>query len=675
VDTISSLERFLINLSTLIGILVGVATLAGLWLGRRRRAAAPTGRAGGDALEPAERIGPPMFVASARIEGQLVSFVDRTQPLRRLAADVRGGRSVVLIEGVPGIGKTALAAALCRQLSGRGRPWRRPYHVRWAFCAERPTLSLEQLALGLADLRLPGHERVRATVGAAAPTVDIIDVLIGYLQDSRILVVLDDYPQLTDRGLPELVGKLAHSRTRATLVLTSRRHPGEVTPTGVTDSLAVPGLPRRAAHAFLRTAGLREPPAVLDAVWAKAGNGVPEAMRILIGHARRRPVREVLRSLPGYEVRLREWMALLLAELRPAEQELARIVSFAYEPVRRDLLTAVTDTPDQLDAALDELLARMVLDEVEPGVYEMHPLWRDHVRPLIEPDQELRYGSRIAKHYQRRARDLLRGVDEQPSYGELYLESFPDYVDNEAGHAALVDDLMARLRAHQLQLEPGARVLVLGAGHGTHDPGLARHSLELVGLDLQADVAARGMARARTLPARIGYVVADMTRPFPFAAASFDGIVNIGSSFGFEDTDEENAAVFRHAARVLKPGGVFVFEYANGGYWQRYQRTVEEAALPGGGVRTNYKVVDPEARTSLNVISLRRPGEPARYLHHFMHYYRLDEVAGMMRDAGLEPVATYGANDGRVRGAFRPDRSAAMVILATRRLAGVGQPP
>jgi hypothetical protein len=227
-------------------------------------------------------------------------------------------------------------------------------------------------------------------------------------------------------------------------------------------------------------------------VWAKAGNGVPEAMRILIGLASARPMPEALRLLPAYESDLKAWMATLLAELGPVEEELARIVSFAGEPVRQDLLAAVVDDPSVLEPALSELVARMIVSQAESGEYEMHPLWRDHLAPLIDSGQRLRYGSRIARYYRRRARDLLRGVGEEPSYGELYLESFPDYLRNETGHARLVDDLMACLRDNRLQPEPGARVLVLGAGSGIHDAGLARHSFELVNLDLLAEVAARG---------------------------------------------------------------------------------------------------------------------------------------------------------------------------------------
>jgi hypothetical protein len=48
-----------------------------------------------------------------------------------------------------------------------------------------------------------------------------------------------------------------------------------------------------------------------------------------------------------------------------------------------------------------------------------------------------------------------------------------------------------------------------------------------------------------------------------------------------------------------------------------------------------------------------------------MHYYRFDEIIAMMADAGLAPVAVYGATSGRVTGEpFDEAASEAMVVIA-----------
>lgn len=152
-------------------------------------------------------------------------------------------------------------------------------------------------------------------------------------------------------------------------------------------------------------------------------------------------------------------------------------------------------------------------------------------------------------------------------------------------------------------------------------------------------------------PAPIDYVVADMTRTLPFVSESMDAVFNIGSSFGYEERDEDNAAIFGHAARVLRPSCPFVFEYVNGAYWQalRTQRELDVETIPAtGAIRTTYAVFDSVARISLTTISLQRRDGSTGLFHHFMHYYTVDEILAMMRVDGLTPVAVHGTRAGRV---------------------------
>lgn len=104
-----------------------------------------------------------------------------------------------------------------------------------------------------------------------------------------------------------------------------------------------------------------------------------------------------------------------------------------------------------------------------------------------------------------------------------------------------------------MQPTSGSRALVLGSGNGIHDDGLIKHGLTVIDLDIQPEIAALGLAKARKSADHIGYIVADMTMPLPFAMESVDVIFNIGSSFGYEETDAENAAVFRVNGDAFDP--------------------------------------------------------------------------------------------------------------------------
>lgn len=212
--------------------------------------------------------------------------------------------------------------------------------------------------------------------------------------------------------------------------------------------------------------------------------------------------------------------------------------------------------------------------------------------------------------------------------------------------------------------------MVLGSGDGTHDPGFAKHGFDVTNIDIQPEIAELGRSKAAALPATINYVVADMTKPLPVEfAGSMDAVFNIGSSFGYESSDETNSMVFRNAANLLRVGCPFVFEYVNGPRWEnrRVQRQVDVTTLPDGATRTEVSITNPDARTALTLIGLKRADGTGGWFRHFMRYYRLNEILAMMANAGLRPVATYGATAGRVSGEpFDEEHSEAMVVIATR---------
>jgi SAM-dependent methyltransferase len=94
---------------------------------------------------------------------------------------------------------------------------------------------------------------------------------------------------------------------------------------------------------------------------------------------------------------------------------------------------------------------------------------------------------------------------------------------------------------------PG-RLLDVGCGTGAHTAAFAERAWEVVGVDVSEDL----LERARERGVRV--VNAD-AGALPFGKESFDAVV---SMWTHTDVDDFNAAV-REAARVLRPGGAFVY--------------------------------------------------------------------------------------------------------------------
>lgn len=106
----------------------------------------------------------------------------------------------------------------------------------------------------------------------------------------------------------------------------------------------------------------------------------------------------------------------------------------------------------------------------------------------------------------------------------------------------------------------GKRVLGLASGGGQQIPVFTALGARCTVLDYSA----AQLESERMVAAREGYAVecvqADMTKPLPFADASFDLIFHPVSNCYVEQLDP----IWRECARVLKPGGVLLVGFDNG---------------------------------------------------------------------------------------------------------------
>jgi len=99
-------------------------------------------------------------------------------------------------------------------------------------------------------------------------------------------------------------------------------------------------------------------------------------------------------------------------------------------------------------------------------------------------------------------------------------------------------------------------VLDVGCGAGRHARALAAAGARPVGLDLSGALLRR--ARAAGVP----LVRADM-RQLPIRPRSMDLVVNLFTSFGYFESDEDHARVLRGIADTLAGGGWFALDFLN----------------------------------------------------------------------------------------------------------------
>lgn len=209
-------------------------------------------------------------------------------------------------------------------------------------------------------------------------------------------------------------------------------------------------------------------------------------------------------------------------------------------------------------------------------------------------------------------------------FGHEYLEL---YAHRDAGEA---DEHVAFVLA---RLGPAPqRVLDLACGAGRHTAALRRRGLSAVGLDLSLDL----LAHPPCEPA----VAGDM-RSLPFAAGSFDWVLNFFTSFGYFERERENFCVLEEIVRVLRPQGRYLIDFLNRDRVLAGLQEREEQQVAGRRVEIKRWYDEATRRINKRIRLMAPDRSPRTYLESVRAYSR-EEVTIGLRWAGLEVDALYG---------------------------------
>lgn len=281
------------------------------------------------------------------------------------------GRPMISIEGLGGIGKTALARAVAHQLADGddfdGMAW---ISARQSWLAESGTIEpIAAPPATPADITNQLAEQLGLTRLVGLGTDEKLARIAEFLAHSRYLIVVDNLESVSD--IDALLPVLTTLANPARLLLTSRQalagyplvHRHAVVPLSLTDSHAL-------VESELERRGLdsRLEPEDMERLFAVVG-GMPLALKLVAAQMSRWPLATILGDLR--RVRRRAPESLYTFIYRRAWLELddaarAMLLSLLHiAPEGEDLewLQLVAGLPlDAFDSALEQLLAYSLLD-------------------------------------------------------------------------------------------------------------------------------------------------------------------------------------------------------------------------------------------------------------------------------------------------------------------------
>lgn len=124
---------------------------------------------------------------------------------------------------------------------------------------------------------------------------------------------------------------------------------------------------------------------------------------------------------------------------------------------------------------------------------------------------------------------------------------------NESEAAAFIQKLMGTLA-----LDKGANILDLACGKGRHAVTLNKLGYKVIGSDLSVNSIAQAKKYEND---DLRFIVQDMREPL--ANKTFDGIVNLFTSFGYFDEKTDNLKVLESCNVMLPSKGTLVIDFMN----------------------------------------------------------------------------------------------------------------
>ena len=226
-----------------------------------------------------------------------------------------------------------------------------------------------------------------------------------------------------------------------------------------------------------------------------------------------------------------------------------------------------------------------------------------------------------------------------PSYmeffGDDYLGAYRETISPE--NAVVESAFVHRV----LQLRRDAEVLDLCCGHGRHAVILALTGLRVTGLDLSEAYLERAAAIAASAGVDLPLVRSDM-RELPFEGR-FDAVINIFTSFGYLNSDEEDQKVLHQVAKALKPGGQFLIDLINREWVVSNYVREERKVVPNGTVYEERREIDLLLSRINNSFTVTSPDGTAHHTDGLtIRLYSLTELVRKLEAAGLVYRTVYG---------------------------------
>ena len=210
---------------------------------------------------------------------------------------------------------------------------------------------------------------------------------------------------------------------------------------------------------------------------------------------------------------------------------------------------------------------------------------------------------------------------------------------------------------NNISIAENGTVLDLASGFGRHAILFSKRGFNVTAVDLSDSLLSIAKNNAVVEGVNINFVHSDIRQFNP--AFKYDLIVNLFTSIGYFEKDEENYFILRKVYDLLAENGFFVLDYFNKNFVVKnlVAETVEE--IDDGKITQNRFI---EGERIVKEITIDRRGKVNKF-HESVRMFSSEELLNMLQKLGFKQIKTFGDFNGKP---FELETSPRIIIIVNK---------
>jgi len=193
-----------------------------------------------------------------------------------------------------------------------------------------------------------------------------------------------------------------------------------------------------------------------------------------------------------------------------------------------------------------------------------------------------------------------------------------------------------KLILENVEISSGAKILDMACGAGRHAIIFARKFFNVTAVDLSENLISIAERSAQNENLKINFVQSDI-RNFE-SSNKFNLVINLFTSFGYFETDEENFSVLKKAYDLLVDDGYFVLDFFNSEFLQNNLVEFSEENLDEAEIHQFRKIKD--KRVTKKIV-ITKNGNISQF-EESVRMFTKDELTDAIQNIGFDIYKTFG---------------------------------